>query len=226
MKNLVKKSSKKTDLELLCEKFVGHELSTSELDIFCVKSLRNKKFPKRLKQEAYAIIYKNHCKHLEFYIFKKVNDIEVAKDLASVILAKSFEKIDQFKYGAFSTWLYAIAKHTIIDYVRSKKSNRDYLLFEDLAAESNDGDTTDFQIKDDDDIVPDSVLVTKEQTHFLTKIIDSFENAKMKEIISLLVYEGMQYDEIAEKCDVPLGTVKSLIYRGKKIIESQTHLFV
>lgn len=53
----------------------------------------------------------------------------------------------------------------------------------------------------------------------ITKAINSLDT-RMKNVFSLLV-EGYKYDEIAQKLDLPLGTVKNRIFLAKKILQAR-----
>jgi RNA polymerase sigma-70 factor (ECF subfamily) len=52
----------------------------------------------------------------------------------------------------------------------------------------------------------------------LTKVIDMVENNLSKPFV--MHYEGIKYEEISDKLDLPLGTVKSRIFLAKKKMQS------
>lgn len=209
---------KKSDLFKNCN-------SQAEKDAFCVRILQNKKWSKAYKELAFSLIYKRHAKALEFYLLQKIQDSEMAADLTAITMAKAYEKIETFTYGTFSTWLYKIAKHNLIDYIRKENSKERVHSIEELKSSFDDGSEVDFQIEDVNNPTPQEELVNNQQQEFLKRIIESFSHQEMRDIFKLRIYKNMQYDEIAETLNIPVGTVKTSIFRGKAIIEKKAFLF-
>lgn len=199
--------------------------SQAEKDALCVKILKNKKWSRSYRELAFSMLYKRHAKALEFYFLKKIQDAEMSADLTAITFSKAYERIDTFDYGTFSTWLYTIAKHNLIDYIRKDSLKQNVRSIEDLKTSFDDGSETEFQLEDVSNPTPQDEFVTNQQHEFLRKIIDSFAHQEMKDIFRLRIYKNMQYDEIAKELNIPLGTVKTGIRRGKIIIEKKAFLF-
>ncbi len=73
--------------------------------------------------EAFSELYNLYFDKIYSFIYFRVSHKEVAEDLAEDVFLKAFQRIDKLKEaGAFQGWLYQIAKNTIIDYYRRKKT--------------------------------------------------------------------------------------------------------
>lgn len=73
-----------------------------------------------------------------------VQNTDTAEDLTQEILIKIFMKINSFKAEShFSTWVYSIAHHTCIDYIRKNKRNLYQLLSEEIAEAFEDEQESD-----------------------------------------------------------------------------------
>jgi RNA polymerase sigma-70 factor, ECF subfamily len=138
---------------------------------------------------------------------------ELAEDLFQETWIRVLERGHQFndKY-AFSTWLFSIARNLAIDYMRRKQPA------------SLDG-----LVDGNDDAAPHGVPETGRASAFdLTLQREQGEHiaagmrhlaAEYREALVLRFQEGMSLEEIASVARVPLGTVKSRIYRGLSALE-------
>lgn len=78
------------------------------------------------RQEVFAGLYDEFMPKVFRYIRFKVNDVPRAEDLTSTVFEKAlvnFEKYSSDK-AAFSTWIFAIARNTLIDYYRTDKTGQ------------------------------------------------------------------------------------------------------
>ncbi|OGI07310.1 MAG: hypothetical protein A2Y40_03330 [Candidatus Margulisbacteria bacterium GWF2_35_9] len=154
-------------------------------------------------------------------IFKAINGMvanyEVAKDLTQDTFFKAFEKIDQFQFRSkFSTWLFRIAynaaKAHLITNTNKARLNEKYITEETLITYA------------------ENTLESIEDLRMIYKALDQVD-PQFKGALILYCINNISYEEIAEIIDVPMGTVKSRIYRGKQqLIEllpeciKETHL--
>jgi len=75
-------------------------------------------------ESAFGEIYELWVERVFRFIVFKVKDREIAKDISSEIFLKCWRKLKSFKGGdeaAFSRWLFAIVRNSIIDYYRAKR---------------------------------------------------------------------------------------------------------
>src|ERR1700690_2325323 len=77
---------------------------------------------KKGEDAAFGDLYNLYFKKIYQFIYYRVGHKEVAEDLAEDVFLKAFTKISSINQsGAFSGWLYQIARNQVIDYYRQKK---------------------------------------------------------------------------------------------------------
>jgi len=138
---------------------------------------------KRENTENFDQLYDKYVKKIFNFIYYKTHHKETAEDLTSDTFMKALTKIHDFdeSKGAFSTWLYQIARNTVIDFYRTKKSN---LNIDDI-----------WDLADGEDILRD--LDTAKKLTEVKKYLKTLK-VEQREIVILRVWEGMSYKEISE----------------------------
>ena len=176
------------------------------------------------KEKAFTKLYNRYFDHLVFHIMKFVNmNKEVSEDLAQETMSKAFVNIGQYDDTyAFSTWLFNIAKNLIID--KKRQGKVEVLSFEDLKA-GNDGeeDTAErlFELADTSVGANAEEIIAREnrQTE-LYLVIVSIKNEKHKAVLIACELEEKSYKEVSDELNLPVGTVKALLFRAKEEIKN------
>jgi RNA polymerase sigma-70 factor (ECF subfamily) len=106
----------------------------------------------------------------------------------------------------FEAWLFAIARHLVIDWQRQKKA-----VSLDTLMEPEDG--APMEIADEDGPSPLRLVLSRELE---TKVQASLEQvpAIYREVLLLRFQEELKIEEIAVVLETPISTVKSRLYRG------------
>ena len=194
------------------------KIEQQEKDKLCVKAMQSNN-PAKAKI-AFNQLYKRYEPGLLFFVMPYIkNNKETAEDLVQEIFMKVFKKIDTYNFeNAVSTWLYKIAKNHIIDHKRREKYevfNLESLKIIGDEDSHSDSDSMPFQIEDKSRDT--FILVIKKER--ATAVIDALnkgvrsENAK--QVISLIFFDDLSYEEVAEQIKLPISTVKNLIFRAK-----------
>jgi len=175
----------------------------------------------KAKQEAFAELYKRYSETIRFYMLKNVKLVEeTADDLTQEVFTKVYEKMHLYRPdNAFSTWLFSIARNTLIDYKRSNKV--EVLSFDSLkTTTTGDDDSSEafFQIADKSATV-DAIINKSERADAVRIAVESIKNPKQKQAIMLFFFEGLSQEEICKEMNECTNTVKGLIFRGKAAIE-------
>lgn len=159
----------------------------------------------KLMKKYYQLIY-----NLVYRMILKKEDVE---DLTQEAFIKAFNSLKNFdKQFSFSTWLFKIATNNAIDYLRKKKLSTFSI---DKQIESDDSDFT-FEIPDSEN-KPDKHIMDKEMRKILDEAIDSLP-PKYKQVIVMRHKGELEYEEIAKELNLPLGTVKAHIFRGRELM--------
>lgn len=165
------------------------------------------------KQEAYERLMNKYRQLIYNLIFRMIRNKEDVEDLTQEAFIKAFNSLEKFdKQFSFSTWLFKIATNNCIDYLRKKKLHT-FSIDKDI---SNDDDDYQFEIPDNERI-PDKNLLDKERKKILEDAIESLP-VKYKSVILLRHRDEKDYEEIAKKLKLPLGTVKAHIFRGRELL--------
>jgi RNA polymerase sigma-70 factor (ECF subfamily) len=149
--------------------------------------------------------------------YRMTRNAEDAEDLVQETYLKAYRYYDKFQEGTnFKAWLFKIMKNTFINNYRKKQQAPPQSDFSDIeeSFESLLSDEATRQIKNPEE-------------EFLTGVLDEHVQAAMDELppdyrlaVVLADLEGFSYKEIAEVLEVPVGTVMSRLYRGRRLLEA------
>jgi RNA polymerase sigma-70 factor (ECF subfamily) len=161
----------------------------------------------------------NYSKILNHVVIR-VKNREVAEELTNDVFLKIREKIslyDEQKSG-FNTWVYTVANNTIIDYFRASKNEKQVQQISDFQDEegretlqipANDGRTT-----------AATEIETQELSQEMLKAFRGLKPSYRRVAIQYFLRQK-QYDEIAETLNIPIGSVKGMIFRVREMLQSQ-----
>lgn len=136
-----------------------------------------------------------------------------AEDLTMEAFNKAFSKLEQYTPDfAFSTWLYRIAKNNCIDHLRRNKKDSDTMVKQQEAVVGITAHELANQLPS-----PEQLLITRQETRLLREIVDTL-HPKYKDIIKLHYFNELSCEEIAQKLDLPEGTVKVRLFRARELL--------
>ena len=142
------------------------------------------------------------------FIYRFVNDLDLAEDLVQDTLLKLYTHKDSYQEIAkFSTWLYTIAANLARTELRKKKRRKTFSVTE-LSRDDREFIIASSDVDPSEDL--SSQNFEKSVQRALAELPHDF-----KTIIILRDIQELSYDEISKIVDVPLGTVKSRINRGR-----------
>lgn len=150
---------------------------------------------------------KEHVRNIIKLITKENNE-----DLEQEVYIKVWKNSDKYKEcGNFKSWICTIAKNLSKDYLKSATRKVS------MNSESEDEVINKIQ---DSKSTPEQNVVRTFRKKRIKKAIDNLK-PKFKEIIIMYEINGLSYDEISNKLDIPIGTVKSRLYNAKKILAEE-----
>ena len=159
---------------------------------------------KRFINEHHALVYSLSSSF--------TNNEEEKKDLCMEIFSKFFQGISGFKQESkLSTYFYRIAYNHLINF--SKKAKGNCISITDMQDDYEDSLAT-------DDCNP-MEEIDLERSHALLKTsIDSLP-MKYRTAIILFYYEDKDYKQVADIMQMPLGTIKTILFRAKQMMRTQ-----
>jgi RNA polymerase sigma-70 factor (ECF subfamily) len=165
-------------------------------------------------QKAYSELLAEYREPIYFMLLKMVNNKDDADDLTIETFGKAFKNLPAFKPDfAFSTWLFRIATNAGIDYLRKKRLRTTSI---DSTFTDGDGDEVKIDIKSFDPD-PEQEMITRQKATLLREFVEKLK-PRYKNLIELRYYEQLSYEEIAEKLELPLGTVKAQLFRARELL--------
>lgn len=142
------------------------------------------------------------------YLLYLTSNRELAEDCFQETWMRVLERGAQYNGKLrFDTWLFAIARHLVIDLSRRKNA----VSLDALLNPATD-DFAPLQLQDCDP-TPFEVTFRRELGRHLTGALVTLD-VTQREVIILRFQEEMSLEEIAQVTGIPLSTVKSRLYRG------------
>jgi len=166
-------------------------------------------------QKAYAELMVRYRDSIYFMLLKMVNNKDDADDLTIEAFGKAFKRLSQYTPNyAFSTWLFKIATNNCIDFIRKKKNNNTFSI--DKTFENEEGNELSMEIRAEI-LDPEEKVMKKEKIKMMREIVEKLK-PRYKVLIELRYFEELSYEEISEKLELPIGTVKAQLFRARELL--------
>ncbi len=169
---------------------------------------------------------KTQAKHQEFqqeaiphmdilynYALRMTSNPDDAHDLVQETFLKAYRFWDKYEKGTnIKAWLFRILKNSYINRYRKETKEPDTVDYEDI---QNFYHTIRYQSSDPNDLQEKIFggLLEDDVARALESLPEDFRT-----VVILCDIEGLTYEEIAEFVDCPIGTVRSRIHRGRKML--------
>ncbi len=146
---------------------------------------------------------------LQSFSYSLTRDVENSRDLFQETAYRAFKNIDKFKADTnFKGWLLTIMKNIFINDYRRKARQRTVLDSTDNQYLINSGEGS---VKNEGG----SNILIKELNGMIKELEDPIR------VPFVMHHEGYKYQEIADKFELPLGTIKSRIFIARKELKSK-----
>lgn len=150
--------------------------------------------------EAFSTLVERYDRAVYHLAYRTLHDVEEARDAAQEAFFKAYRSLRTFKPGArFSTWIFAITYHACCDRLNRRKRYSN----EELPERADPG------------MGPENSAIAMDEARRLRAAIDCLPE-KYRTVITLYHLQGQQYEEIAQVLGLPMGTVKTHLFRAKE----------
>ena len=164
---------------------------------------------------AYNELVKRYKDRLLNFVLRYFNNVEQAEDVVQDTLIKLYTHASYYKNVAkFSTWIFTIAKNNALTELRKNKWKKTDSLWTD------DGQVIDINSKEESlDSKVQNEIAIDQLNKFLDEIPENFRMA-----VVLRDFQELSYEEISKILEIPIGTIKSRINRGRiQLAEKMKH---
>jgi RNA polymerase sigma-70 factor (ECF subfamily) len=162
---------------------------------------------------AFDLLVLKYQSRIVSIAFKFVKEIHLAEDISQEAFIKAYRSIDSFREeSAFYTWLYRITANTAKNYLVSKGRRKESSISEINISENEDF----FELPTNDS--PEQILMAQSLKDTIYDALSGLPE-DTRTALSLREFEGLNYEEIAEIMNCPVGTVRSRIFRGREALE-------
>lgn len=168
-------------------------------------------------QKAYAELLHRYRESVYFMMLKMVGNKDDADDLTIEAFGRAFKRLSQYTPNfAFSTWLFKIASNNAIDHLRKKKQGESYSL--DTKYVNEEGQQLSQTIKSGT-LDPEEHFIKKQKIELLHEVVDKLK-PKYKELVEMFYYQEMSHEEISQKLNLPIGTIKAQLFRAREFLHN------
>jgi RNA polymerase sigma-70 factor (ECF subfamily) len=151
-------------------------------------------------------VARDHGRRIYNFAYRLTGNPDDASDLMQEVLLRVRRGLAGYTPGSFEGWLWRITRNAFLDDVRRRKRRP--------TVELPDHDRASLgATPEPSEVLAESRLSEDVQEAVLALPIDFREAVVMCDVV------GLTYDEIAEATGVPVGTVRSRIHRGRKMLQ-------
>lgn len=142
------------------------------------------------------------------FAYRLTGNPDDASDLAQEVLLRVRRGLDSYTPGSFEGWLWRITRNAFLDDVRRRQRRPTVALPEIDRGEAGSAPP------------PEEVLASVRLGEDVQAALLDLP-LEFREAVVLCDVVGLSYDEIAEAVDIPIGTVRSRIHRGRAMLRER-----
>ena len=165
---------------------------------------------------AFDLLVRKYQHRIVGLIGRYVSDWSECQDVAQDTFIRAYRAIGSFRGDAqFYTWLHRIAVNTAKNHLvaHSRRPPTDDI-------DASDAEQYDLGTRLRDTDTPEREAMREELERTVMKAVDGLPE-ELRVAITLREVDGLSYEEIAQKMDCPIGTVRSRIFRAREAIDEQ-----
>lgn len=171
-------------------------------------------------RDGFGDLVERYQGRLVNYLFRLLRNPDDAHDLAQEVFVKVYQVLDRYDpQYRFSTWLFRVAQNAAIDQIRRRR-----LKVVSLRQEDDEGESRDWDLPSPER-GPYGELRNQERGDAIQQAIEALP-WEYRELILLRHFGDLPYEEIAKLKQMPLGTVKNKLFRGRQMLKDKLQDFL
>lgn len=157
---------------------------------------------------AWEDLVRIHTRRVYAICYRFTGSSAEAQDLTQEVFLRVFKSLASFRSatGSFTVWLTRVTRNLLIDHYRRSKADRSTGSLEDHLAVLEERSAISGRTE--------GMLAGREASEVLQTALQKL-SPELRETVILRDLEEMEYREIAEALEIPEGTVKSRLNRGR-----------
>ena len=150
---------------------------------------------------AFTYLFNRYRDAIRRLFAQRLGGTTDADDLLQETFIKVYINLGRYNPDyTFGQWVYTIARNTFIDYMRRRQD--DLPIDERFAAPASNAPT------------PEESVINLQQRTQIERYLERL-TPRYRRLVVLRFFDGLSYEEIAARLDLPLGTVKTQIHRAR-----------
>ncbi|MGI9013399.1 MAG: RNA polymerase sigma factor [Phycisphaerales bacterium] len=167
--------------------------------------------------DAIGALLRSYQRRMYSICYRMVRHHEDARDLAHDAMVKVIEHLDGFDSRArLSTWVYRIAVNTCLSHLRKQKL-RQHASLDRAAGQHEEGERHDWHQPQSGELSPTERIEQDEARQRVLRGLDSLDPSS-RAILILRDMQDLDYQQIAEVLEKPVGTIKSRLFRAREAL--------
>ena len=159
----------------------------------------------------YELIIKKYQSRIIHLCYKYTKNYQDAEDVAQESFMRAYKSLDGFRYDSkFYSWLHRISINCSLNYINSKQKQKEKeTISENTCLNEGEGE-----------ISQDTPYNAYNMEDIADKINAIYENLPedLKLMIKYRDIDDMSYDQISDKANLPIGTVRSRLHRARDML--------
>ncbi|MFC0015722.1 MULTISPECIES: RNA polymerase sigma factor SigW [Allobacillus] len=173
---------------------------------------------KKGNKDAFGIIIDTYEKRIYQHCYRLLGSFHEAEEVTQEAFVKAYTKIHTFKNKqSFAPWIYRIATNTAVDWMRKKKPL--YILDQPMAVGEN---ITYLDHIENTSETPQETVEQKENQDEMQQYLLQLPS-KYRVVLVLRYMDEFSLKEISETLDLPTGTIKTHLHRGREALRKLMH---
>src|SRR5947208_3306660 len=159
-------------------------------------------------EAAWEALVRTNTRRVYGFCYRFTGKDSEAQDLTQEVFLRVFRSLKSYRSGdgAFATWLARLSRNLLIDHYRRSRQDRSTDSIEEQLPMIEERAATSAR--------PEGLLAGREASEVLQAALQRL-SPDLREAVILRDLQEMEYREIAEVLNIPEGTVKSRLNRGR-----------
>ena len=163
--------------------------------------------------ELYSELMRRYQRKILAFVYNMLKSAHLellAEDLCSETFYKAFRSLHSFREldASFSTWLYTIARNTVLSELRKQRNVNDPMEESGIIPVAPS------------EVAPEQAVLRSEKVGMVREAINNLPE-KQRSALILREYDQLDYQEIANILGQSVSAVKSLLFRARSSVKSQ-----